>query len=159
MCSGLFLLLIFLGMSTAVGMNASVEQHHPHFVGLWRVDQPTHALYEATLYDFQPDGELIVVKTFTLGGYEDDYVTGTVARLDVVCRFGSRWHSLSDQHLIIQGDCLDGVRREIELSLSPVLGTETFDAEIVSVAGESGWTHQDWAWSWARCSSREICLP
>jgi hypothetical protein len=155
MCSGMFLLLIILGMSATVGMNTT---HHPNFVGLWRVDQPTHALYEATLYDFRPEGELIMVETLTLGGQDADYVTGTVARADVVCRFGSQWHSLSESRLVIQGDCSDDVAREIELNFTRVLGTETFDAQVISVGGEVGWSHQDWAWSWARCGSPETCL-
>ncbi len=167
----LFWLLAFLGISTATVMNIPVEQHHANFVGLWRVDQPMHALYEATLYDFRANGELITVETLTLGGQDEDYVTGTVARLEdpaceglncptsVVCRFGNHWYSLGEQRLVIEGGCSDGLMREIVLDITPFSDAAAFNVEIVSVGSESGWAHLDWDWSWARCESRETCLP
>jgi hypothetical protein len=165
------LLLAVVGVSAALLDYTPTEQYDPFFVGLWRVDQPMHALYEATLYDFRPDGELVTLETVTLGGREADYVTGTVARLEdptcvgmncptqIVCRFGGRWHSVSERRLVIEGVCSDNMIREIILDLTPIAGSDLFTAEVVSVGGERGWAHHDFEWSWARCASRDECLP
>lgn len=138
-----------------------------HFTGTWVVEQPYHALYEATVYNLEPDGAVNAGPTYTVDGYDDRYVTGSVAdpQSGVRCTFAGRWYSIDDATIVIDGNCSDGRYREIVLGFSTTpaqIGTDgEADADVVvlSVAGEDGWVHDDWRWRWRRCDEPGCGLP
>ncbi len=133
------------------------------FSGVWMIDQPTHATYEASLYRFHSDGRLEFLETFDHGRVEPDYVTGTVSTADrsVICRFAESWSATDARTLRFGSLCTDGVAREVVLDLktdSP--GDWGYEPEIVSVGGESGWIHPDFPWRFLKClPDRSNCKP
>ncbi|NIS79818.1 MAG: hypothetical protein GTO14_06340 [Anaerolineales bacterium] len=149
----------------------SPKAHDEAFVGRWIIDQPFHALYEASVYDFKPDGTIELIESVTLGVDSVDFVTGTVARPnhdcpldgvcsgDPTCRFGDQWRSLSERRLAIQGNCTDGISREIVLDLTASTAwQETFDVDIIRVGDEAGWIHPGFNWSWRKCELEPCVL-
>ncbi len=137
------------------------QQHYENFVGLWLVDQPMHALYEATLYDLKSNGRIQVVESFP-----KDWSTGTVGLppspecnspdcARITCRFGDHWHSQSPELLVIAATCSDAKDRDIVMHVDFIGPYAAVD--IVSVGGEPGWDHLDWSWMWRKCASREDC--
>src|SRR5262245_16193320 len=102
----------FLGCNGAPLESATVE-HDARFVGQWIVDQPAHAGYEASLYQFGADGSLELVRAFAFDGPAPAEPTGTVGKDALSCAFGAGWHSKGSQVLVIDGECGDGRAREI----------------------------------------------
>lgn len=102
----------------------------PRFVGTWVVDQPAHALYEASVYEFRTDGGLALLGSYSFNQPIEDYQTGQVAVSDdscgdwycedvkFVCAFGAQWSAPDAGTLRIQSVCDDGVTREVELSFT-----------------------------------------
>ena len=139
------------------------EEHDPRFVGLWIVEQPFHALYEATWYDFRADGTLITGHTTPESctpHLERHCVTGSVGNCktqtctpETTCVFGEAWHSLDDATLVIDGECSDGVAREIVLGFTTDAAANTGGAQVdvVEVGGEPTWIHDNWEWSFRKC--------
>jgi hypothetical protein len=133
----------------------------PRFVGEWMVDQPAHALYEASWYRFGEDGLLELTDSCTAGG-PADYQTGIVQNdaLTVSCLFGAAWASAGDSTLVIDGECNDGRGREIVLGFR---GDASGNAagltqvDVLSVGGETDWAHHFPEWRWMKCL--EACLP
>jgi hypothetical protein len=125
------------------------------FVGLWLIDQPAHALYEATKYRFEADGTLIVEDSCSLG-YPEDYVTGHVWNEagTVECRFGDRWRSDGPETLIITGDCDDGVSRDIVIAISL-----SMEVDVQTVDGDPRWDHYQFDWRWLECDPPSFCDP
>ena len=130
------------------------------FVGLWMVDQPYHAGYEATFYALSADGQLRVVDSFGVGYGPNpgQFLTGVVApsfQSSLQCVFGSTWRSAEAKRLFITGDCTDGTGREIELSFeSPAsqnAAPEGATVSLISVGGEPGWLHPDFDWRFKKC--------
>jgi hypothetical protein len=134
----------------------------PLFVGLWVVDQPGHALYEATLYELVTGGELIVHETYLLSSPPyDGYVTGTVEpeQGNVRCALGGSWTSAGNRQLRSSSTCTDGTPRSVLLTFPAGDETQGLTPTVVSVQGETGWAHRDFSWSWRKCSSRANCPP
>jgi hypothetical protein len=131
------------------------------FVGPWLVDQPWHALYEASVYEFRADGTLVHVKTWTYGGGPADYRTGTVSdpQWRVRCTFDGAWRSLDAATLVIAGACTDGVARDIVLAFNDDPSANAWDAgaRVVSVGGDASWGHFFPEWRWAKCAAIETC--
>jgi hypothetical protein len=154
--------------------------HDPRFVGLWAVEQPAHALYEVTYYDFGADGSLRAVLSDPAdctGHLEEHCVTGSVANCvaadgsrsceaTVTCVFGDTWFSRSPSTLVILGSCSDAVAREIvlELAADPAQDSEWGGAGgvLVTVGGEPGWSHDNWDWAFRKCragTDSTTCVP
>jgi hypothetical protein len=133
------------------------------FSGLWVIDQPSHALYEATLYELGDDGLIGVHDTMLLGAEPwPDYVTGSVENTErsLRCVFEGRWLSLGPRVIELEARCTDAAIRPVQIELpedqEPAIG---ISAVVLSVGGESGWDHRDWPWSWRKCASRDACPP
>ncbi len=143
-------------------------QNDARFVGLWAVEQPFHAAYEVTYYDFQADGTLVVGSSWPSdcsGHLENHCVTGSVANCvpepdtmwcetERTCVFGESWRSEDDQTLVIEGQCSDGVARDIVLEFnSDSSQNASFGAgaTLLTVDGESGWAHNSWEWAFRKC--------
>lgn len=160
------------GLATDAPDDGSAHEHDLRFIGLWIVEQNSHALYEATLYDLQADGTLLEgpsVPADCTEGLSAHCVTGSVARCTPAngdcadapsCVFGDEWHSLGSASLVIAGECSDGLPRDIRLALDPSAeGNTTFDGAggtVVSVGGESGWVHDNWDWSFRKCVEDDL---
>ena len=145
------------------------HEHDARFVGLWAVTQPYHALYEQTLYTFHADGRLELgpsIPDDCSGHLSQHCVTGSVAncrpaseyescRDELTCVFGDKWHSLDSATLVIVGDCSDDVARAIQIAFNPdSSGNAQIDgagAQLVSVAGDVDWSHDNWQWAFQRC--------
>jgi hypothetical protein len=152
------------------------REHHPRFHGWWVVAQPFHALYEETYYEFAPDGRLTIGPSDPAdcsGHLSEHCVTGSVAncvgsgcQASLSCVFGASWYSLDASHLAIAGDCSDQVPRDIviELAADPSSNT-SFDGAggtVVSVGGETGWSHDNWDWVFRKCppgGTPASCMP
>jgi hypothetical protein len=133
-------------------------EHSERFVGMWLVDQPTHATYEATFYDLQGSGDLLEVHSIDLGGHLQ-YLGETGRVTDpsgaVSCLFGSSWHSRDDATLVILGECSDDFAREIVLGFqadaSANAGYPGATVKIGDVGGEVGWQHAGFEWAFHKC--------
>ena len=105
-----------------------------NFTGLWLVDQPYHALYEATYYNFRPTGELLQGLSIGVDGHLQEHgETGSVARPsgEPSCTFGDTWWNLDAFTVVILGTCSDQVFREISMRFerSPGLGVDLGETE------------------------------
>ena len=138
------------------------QGYDARFVGLWLVDQPCHAAYEATHYDFGPTGELSIVSSF---GLEPGEQTGVVAdcpqstpstycESPLRCVFGDRWHSVGPTQLFVEGECNDGTTRAIHLGFTPEVQPVFAcggEGELLDVDGDTEWMHWGFEWSWRKC--------
>jgi hypothetical protein len=130
------------------------------FQGVWAVEQPSHALYEATVYELREDGELLEHDTVIWGPPIADFVTGTV-RHDasaVECRFAARWRAVSPREVSMEGQCDDGASREIRLRFPAGDPATGLVPDRVLVDGEEGWAHPGFMWSFRKCAGREGCV-
>lgn len=155
-------------------------EHHARFVGLWAVEQPSHALYEVTYYDLAADGRVTVGPSDPpdcTAHLERHCVTGSVARCTPAepggfcqgaptCLFGDRWHSQGERVLVFAGVCSDQVARDIVIQLEPDTGGNTgwggAGGTLVSVGGETGWSHDNWPWAFRKCppgTTPVTCFP
>jgi hypothetical protein len=133
---------------------------NPRFVGEWMIDQPSHATYEASWYEFHEDGRLEHLRDCTLGG---PVPTGFVsdASQSVRCEFGARWSALDAETLVIDGVCDDGLERALVLAFPAVASGNAaglFGIDVVSVGGEGGWGHFTFEWAWQKCAE-DGCPP
>lgn len=134
------------------------------FEGLWLVDQPAHALYEATLYNFKPSGTLVEVGSHALGN--GPVPTGTVANCSgsgsqppTSCKFGDKWRARDSDTVVVTGECSDNKPRDIALDFTGLTATsDPIKVEVADVDGQSGWCHSTFQWRWQRCQSKK-CLP
>lgn len=154
--------------------------HDARFIGLWAVEQPTHALYEVTYYDLAATGALVtgVSEPADCAGHLSEHcVTGSVARCvpeapsyrcdaDLTCVFGDAWWSRGADTLVILGDCADAVPREIVIRLAadPSSNTQWGGAggTLVSVGDDVAWSHDNWAWAFRKCrpgTDPSSCVP
>lgn len=147
------------------------RERDPRFIGWWVVEQPTHALYEATHYDFRADGQVVLgasVPDDCSGHLARHCVTGSVANCvprtpsescesELTCVFGSEWWSAGASHLVILGNCSDGGARPIviEMTSDPSSNTSWGGAggRLISVDGEPSWSHDNWDWAFRKCPS------
>jgi len=149
---------------TPLGYTGEGDEN-PYWSGLWVVEQPFHALYEATQYELQSGGALVELETRTLGGVAgDDYVTGTVADPDAGtrCAFADRWTSDNAYRLTLEARCDDGKQRSVVLRFDTAPESDPRQGllpEIESVEGESGWTHPGPDWQFRKCGDPDECLP
>jgi hypothetical protein len=143
----------------------SFAERDPRFVGTWLVDQPDHALYEASFYELEVGGAVTHLGTETFGGEPlEDFEVGLVQIEEacpnaicptVVCRFGDRWRSAGDDTLLIDGVCDDGLGREIELrfvgdEVGNAVGLTQVDVARVGAATE-GVSHPGFNWRFLKC--------
>ncbi|HJL15982.1 MAG TPA: hypothetical protein RMH99_10010 [Sandaracinaceae bacterium LLY-WYZ-13_1] len=117
------------------------------FEGRWLVDQPEHALYEATIYELAPGGRLVEVCSFSAGG---PVPTGTVRRDGVECTFVGPWSSRHEGELAIDAFCSDSVQRTVVLDVAWGDDSPT-SVTVAKVDGEEGWSHGPFAWRWLPC--------
>ena len=162
---GAVALLLFACSNDPLGAPDEPREHDPRFHGWWAVEQPYHALYEVTHYEFRADGRLVTgtsIPADCSGHLSRHCVTGSVANCvgngctsELTCVFGATWHSLDAHHLVIEGRCSDGRARDIviELAVDASSNTELGGAggTLVSVDGEAGWTHDSFAWAFRKC--------
>lgn len=129
------------------------------FGGGWLIEQPLHALYEASYYRFEADGrvELVVSTPPDCTGHLERFCeTGHVSPPNgtLLCRFGGgRWSEVSERVLAIDAVCEDGVTREVVLDFVEVDPTTWGTPRIVAVDGEEGWVHSSWDWTFRRCEA------
>jgi hypothetical protein len=159
---------------------AEPREHDARFVGLWAVEQPFHALYEVTHYDFGGDGSLraVVSDPADCSGHLSQHcVTGSVASClptpetprcagEITCVFGDQWFSRGASTLVVVGDCSDATAREIVIAMAadPASNTRWGGAggTLVTVGGEAGWSHDNWDWAFRKCQTGTdptSCLP
>jgi hypothetical protein len=150
---------------------ADTIRHSQSFWGTWRVDQPFHALYEA---------EYLVVDGKNLAWRDGESCSSSpgglcdvlqVAKSSVSCRLArprgeafsiddariGEWFDTTNADLFIKGVCSDEQSRFIHLRLTPYPMSkgipDVFDAEVIDVEGESGWTRtSSFQWLWTKCS-------
>ena len=144
------------------------REHDPRFVGWWIVEQPTHALYEATHYELRADGELVVGATIPddcSGHLARHCVTGSVANCvprgtesrcesELTCVFGREWWSLDANRLVILGACSDERARQIVIEMNSDASSNASGgagARLISVDGEQAWSHDNWDWAFRKC--------
>jgi hypothetical protein len=152
-----------LGSAPDLAPLSDLPQGNGRFVGLWLVDQPTHALYELTFYELRADGVLRTGRADPpgcTGHLRKHCVTGSVASADMArsCVFSDRWSAPDERTLVIRGRCSDGKDRDIALDFtSPPArdGTSGADVEVKTVGGETGWVHDNWPWRFLRCAPGE----
>jgi len=132
----------------------------PSVAGDWYLDQPMHALYEATIYRFHDDGRVAA-----MDAYPENYRTGTVGTRDlsISCEFTGPWESDGDFRLSIGVACSDGHAREVLLHFEEGLdvcgGDHGCQPRVHSVDGDTeGWTRNWPEWMWTRCADEEDCL-
>jgi hypothetical protein len=132
----------------------------PSVIGYWYIDQPMHALYEATVYRFRSDGQVTAGAAFP-----EDYRTGTVGTKDlsVSCEFDGAWSSDGGQWLEIGLSCSDGHAREallyFETGIASCTGDHGCYPLVHSVDGDTGnWTRNWPEWMWVRCIDEADCL-
>ena len=152
-------LMLVLGCS-APAVEPLPGDHPAEVAAYWYVDQPMHALYEATIYRFHPDGRLDAVDA-----WPDGYRTGHVGTLDlsIACEFSGPWESDGDTTLTVGMRCSDGRDRELLLQFPDGFdacagGTGCFPL-VRSVDGDSeNWTRHGFEWMWTRCADEADCL-
>jgi len=152
-------ILAALVLASCVG--GTDGEHDERFTGMWVVDQPGHAGYEATVYEFDAFGIVRALDACDFSGLGDDYVTGSVeSEFGIRCEFGGGWQSNGPNQLVVAGDCDDDRIRAIALGFdsNTSLNAEGTNVVVVSVDGQSGWEHRDFAWRWTRCPDTG-CAP
>ena len=156
------------------------REHHARFIGLWAVEQPTHAAYEVTYYQLAADGTLVTGVSDPadcLGHLSEHCVTGSVARClpeapsdrcsaELTCVFGDEWWSRGADTLVIRGDCSDAIPRDITIQLAADASANTewggAGGTLVSVGGEAAWSHDNWPWAFRKCppgTDPTRCVP
>lgn len=129
------------------------------FGGGWLIEQPMHALYEASYYRFEADGRVELVASTPpdcTGHLERFCETGHVSPPNgtLLCRFGGgRWWEVSERVLAIEAVCDDGVAREVVLDFAELDPATWGTPRIVAVDGEEGWVHTSWDWTFRRCEA------
>ena len=164
-------LIIILVLSTCQTKKVGIERHI-ELIGYWQIDQPGHALYEATIYEFKSDGKIRHVENYAFDENMQEFV-GTVSKSDdpycpplnnclpiVSCQFGDEWYSEDSTIINITGECSDGIQRNIKLKLLPpsLPSNRNYDVSILSVDGERDWFHGPFFWAWSKCNDLKDCL-
>lgn len=143
-----------------VDATSDVSEVEPGFFeGGWLIEQPLHALYEASFYRFERDGrvELLASTPPDCTGHLERYCeTGHVSPPSgtLLCRFGGgRWSEVSERVVAIEAVCDDGVSRVVVLDFEELDPATWGTPRIVSVDGEEGWVHASWDWTFRRCEA------
>lgn len=139
-------------------------------VGYWKIDQPMHALYEASVYEFRSSGELLLVDNYAMEG-SPEYAVGSVWKKGkcppqnicppaIKCEFGNEWHSNIFQIITISGVCSDRVQRDIKIWLDTFSSPDSiyYSAFVLFVDGEWGWYHGPFNWLWKKCIDLDDCI-
>lgn len=148
------------GVADAEPATADAAARVGDFAGWWLVDQPTHAAYEATVYQLGADGVVATPIILDGGSFGPDFVTGVVARDETTCRFGATWRAPEATLLVVGGVCDDDVERPIALRFPapPGPAADVSDVVVEAVGGEAGWAHAGFDWRFLRCGSLAECL-
>lgn len=148
--------------------DAGGPERAARFVGLWLVDQPYHARYEASFYALSAAGSVSLVDSYGLatGPLPAERQTGVVSpslQSTLLCRFGSRWRSVEERRLIITADCTDGVPRDVELRFesqpSQNASPDGATVSLGTVDGETGWVHPGFEWRFKKCRPGPPMVP
>lgn len=141
-------------------VSVAAGQFDSHFIGTWLVEQPYHALYEATLYQFNADGSLEILNRFPAG-----FQTGSICSSTngPVCYFGDQWSSRGSDTLVIKTACSDSVQRFVTLTFPTQ--TNCSNPQIwcgeplsISVQNDTSWHHYGFQWRWIKCiSNQSLC--
>lgn len=134
---------------------AAPGEHSGRFAGLWLIDQPFHALYEATLYRFNDTGSIDVLAQSPSG-----YQTGTICSTstDAACALGGEWYSRGADTLCVMFQC--GARGQrigtfvfVDSSHSNCSNPEIWCGNPVAIAvqQDTAWRHCDFEWRWIKC--------
>lgn len=144
----------------ATDVAVPVDAAEPGFFGGgWIIDQPFHALYEASFYRLEPDGRVALIASTPsgcMGHLERFCETGHVSppTEGILCRFGGgTWAEREPLELSITTTCDDGQTRTVVLDFSrfdPELGGVP---KILEVSGQKGWRHASWDWFFRRCEA------
>ncbi len=136
------------------------ELQPPSVTGFWYIDQPMHALYEATVYRLEGDGAITAGAAFP-----EDYRTGTVGMKDqsISCEFAGTWSSDGQQWLEVGLTCSDGHSREallyFEQGITNCTGESGCFPLVHSVDGDTeNWTRNWPEWMWVRCVDEDDCM-
>jgi hypothetical protein len=158
-CAAVITIVVFVDNVQAINK----VQYNNRFVGVWLIEQPYHALYEANLFRFNSNGSIELTKQLPAGDY-----TGTVCSISSgkSCVFGNQWYSLGPDTLVISSHCDDSVKREITLLFPDSNHTECQNPYIwcgepilISYQNDTSWNHCDFQWRWIRCVQNEqMCM-
>ena len=123
-------------------------------VGDWLVNEVRDAQLEST-YSFRGDGGLVYVETIENGAIGPAaHTAGRVTRgaTGPTCFFGERWSSVDASTIELASNCTDGTAREVMLRFaSDAIANATGESvDVVSVAGQAGWSHQGFPWSFTK---------
>ncbi|PKN47545.1 MAG: hypothetical protein CVU59_02530 [Deltaproteobacteria bacterium HGW-Deltaproteobacteria-17] len=151
--------MFVLGCSSPA-LDARSDLRPPSVAGYWYIDQPMHALYEATVYRFDTDGPVAALAAFPEG-----YRTGTVGTVDgsITCEFAGSWASDGGQWMELGLSCSDGHHREVllkfEQGISGCTGDQGCLPQVHSVDGDTeNWTRNWPEWMWLRCTGENDCM-
>ncbi len=157
----ILLLTLVLAACSEQGGPGVPGETDERFVGEWMIDQPLHATYEASWYDFHADGSLEHLGDCSFGGTTGP--TGFVNKAggQLRCEFAERWSAPDASTLVIDGACSDGRDRQIVLGFPTDTGQNASGLsaiDVTQVGGEDGWGHFQFDWSWQKCGD-ESCAP
>ena len=134
-------------------------------VGHWRAELGPHAMYEATVYEFQRDGSLSKLDSIATYSTAEDFAVVMIyfPSSKVRCGLEGRWQAQDATLLLIETTCSNGQSHRIALELDWTPSENAFGARLISVDGQQDWWPQEgmgsrWPWSFTRCEPRD-CLP
>ena len=135
------------------------DERHIDVAGTWYIDQPMHALYEATIYTFHGDGRIS-----THDAFPPAYHTGAVGKRDqsISCVFAGPWSTQGAQWLFVGLSCSDGNIREVllrfEQGFESCGGESSCQPMVHSVDGDTtNWVRNWPEWMWTRCIDLDDC--
>ena len=156
------LIISLIGFSYSL-QKSDTQQFNNRFVGLWLVDQPYHALYEANLYRFNSDGSIELLNQRPYG-----YHTETICSksLDKSCTFGDQWYSQGPDTLYVRMNCSDSLIRDATLVFPDSIHTNCQNPDIwcgepvsIFIQQDTSWHHCDFQWRWIRCVKNDaVCM-
>ena len=134
-------------------------------IGHWRAELAPHAMYEATVYEFNRDGTVGEVDSIATYYIPEDFAIVVIYSPsgDVRCGLEGNWETPDATTLLVDTFCSDGHSHRITFEVVSTSWEQVFGARLLSVDGEGDWWPKEgmgskWPWSFTRCKPRE-CLP